>query len=98
PRGNELGGLTPPRSPGPISVQGLGAATPVSFRVESFFVLRSTTRTRWALVSATYSLPRAWEMPAGSWNSGAASQPSGSPPRNVLHSRVLGSSTLILLL
>src|SRR5436190_6615408 len=53
---------------------------------------------RWALVSATYSLPPATLNPVGSANSGPASQPSLSPPANVLHSFVNGSSTLILLL
>src|SRR3954469_14618761 len=37
-------------------------------------------------------------MPPGSLNSGPASQPSSSPPTNVLHVFLIGSSSLILLL
>src|SRR5262245_16733414 len=65
----------------------LGASTPWSFSVLTVFVFKSTTRIRWALVSATYILPLAILNPPGSLNSGPASQPSGSPPSSVVHER-----------
>src|SRR5207237_9431527 len=85
----------------PVAAYGagaFGASTPFSASVETAFVFRSTTRMRWALVSATYSLPAAYERPPGSLKRRVASQPSGSPPRKVLQVRVTGSRTLILLL
>src|SRR5262249_55428699 len=53
----------------------VGSATPFRCSVLTARVVRSTTRVRCALVSATYSLPSAQERPAGSANTGDRSEP-----------------------
>src|SRR5262249_37819716 len=75
-----------------------GASTPCSLSVLTFLVLKSTTRMRWALVSATYILSPAMEIPPGSLRRGPASQPSRSPPSSVVQDCLAGSTTFILLL
>src|SRR5438132_8405892 len=74
-----------------------GASSPCSLSVDTVFVFTSTTRMRWLFVSATYSVSPAKLRPPGSLKSESASQPAPSP-RNVLHERLAGSITLILLL
>src|SRR5262245_8491142 len=77
----------------------VGAASPAICKVPTLPDLMSIVRMRWLLVSATYSFPAAYEMPAGSSNVPAASSLPGLPvPTKVLTSPDSGPTVLILLL